>query len=98
MRDAGTTNKISRRSVASVCARKGYDPLKEIIDLIPFLPKEAQARIHMELMAYIYPKPKIQIEATGGQAPQANPLRDKTAAELIGALPITNAGTAPGPR
>jgi len=87
-RPAGSSNK-TRRGVLEICKKIGYDPLKNLIDLIPYLGKDRQASIHLELMTYIYAKKKE--EETPTETP--NPWRDKTADELIGAIPVTNAGS-----
>jgi hypothetical protein len=87
-RPSGITNR-TRRGVEEACSKSGYDPLKSLIELIPYLGKEKQAQIHLEMMTYIYSKPKQD------EAPPApsNPWRDKPADELVRAIPITNAGS-----
>lgn len=90
-RPAGMSNR-TRRGVQEVCAKRGYDPLKELIELIPYLPKEKQASIHLEMMTYIYPKARPENEAP---TPPYNPWRDKSTDEVMAALPMTNAGNKP---
>lgn len=89
-RKAGTPNKVRFEDIAEVCAAKNYDPLKELIDLLPSLPPEAQARVHTAILPFTRPK-KFEVDPTGGNLGLSNPLRSKTAEELIQLLPVTNA-------
>ena len=90
-RQPGTPNKWNLPDVKTLLQAKNYDPLLELIDLLPSLDAEAQARVHMAILPFTRSKPKIEIEVPGGIFGRSNPLRSKTADELIQLLPVTNA-------
>ena len=89
-RKAGTPNKWNFPEIAEICRTRNYDPLIELIDLLPSLSPEAQARVHVAILPFTRPK-KFEIDPTGGYLGGSNPLRSKTAEELIQLLPVTNA-------
>lgn len=91
-RKPGVPNKWNFPDIKVLCEEKNYDPLRELIDLLPSLDSEAQIRVHIAILPFTRPK-KIEIDTTaGGLYGRSNPLRKlKTAEELIELLPVTNA-------
>lgn len=62
-RQKGTPNKRTQE-LLELWEQFGYDPAKALNVLLPELPPEVQANVHLKLMEYKYPKRKA-IEHTG---------------------------------
>ena len=92
-RKKGVPNKWNFPDIKEICRDKKYDPLIELIEDLPNLSTEMRARVHIAILPYTRPKPKIEveIETSGGLLGHSNPLRNKSADELIELLPVTNA-------
>lgn len=92
-RKPGVPNKWNFPDIKALCEQKNYDPLTELIDLLPSLDPEAQARVHVAILPFTRAKPreKIEVDVTGGLVGLSNPLRQRSAEDLIALLPVTNA-------
>lgn len=91
-RQKGTPNKWKFPEVEEICRQHNYDPLIELIKArkkARFL--ATKIKIDIAILPYTRPKPKIDIDVTGGLFGQSNPLRSKSAEDLIQLLPVTNA-------
>lgn len=72
-----------------------YNPVKELIALLPELEARDKAKVHMELMQYIYPKRKEQIDESTDKTPEerfeaAKQIVEAISKEFPQLLPVKN--------
>lgn len=91
-RKKGTPNKWNFLDIKEICAVHDYDPLIVLINLHKKVSNEMKARIAIAILPYTRSKPRIDVNV-GGNLGGSNPLRNKTAEELIKLLPVTNANS-----
>jgi len=95
-RQKGTPNKWRFPEIEEICQAHDYDPLIELIKArkkAKFL--ATKIKIDIAILPFTRAKPKIEVDVTGGLVGLSNPLRQKSAEDLIALLPVTNA---PGAR
>jgi DNA repair photolyase len=61
-----------------------YNPAVELLKLLPQLDERDQARVHMELMGYLYPKRKEQVDEP--KQPATPEERFQAAKEIVSAI------------
>jgi hypothetical protein len=72
-----------------------YNPVNELIKLLPTLDARDQSRVHLELMQYIYPKRREQIDETENKTPEerfeaAKQIVEAISKEFPQLLPVKN--------
>jgi len=50
------------KALEIIMMEHGYNPVKELLKLLPTLDERDAAKVHLELMQYIYPKRKEQTD------------------------------------
>jgi hypothetical protein len=67
-RKKGTPNKTKLVRVADLFAEQGINPVDKVMELLPDMRPEAQAKVWLELLSYCQAKPKEELvgEDDGG--------------------------------